>query len=158
MKLLDVKFKANFASYLLQSTLAGVTIFMVLLFLNIARHAVIIAAIGSTAFIVFAMPNSPTARFRNVVGGHAVGVFSGFLGSLIPTLTFQQMAFSYSFAVALSVLLMVVTDTEHPPAAGTALGIAIIGFSLELGIFTLLSAVILAFSHYSLKPWLKDLV
>jgi CBS-domain-containing membrane protein len=158
MTLLDAKLRENYRSYLWQSALAGVTIFVVLLFLSIARHAVIIAALGSTAFIVFATPNSPTAKFRNVVGGHGMGVLAGFLGSLIPASSFQQIAFSYSFAVALAVLLMVATDTEHPPAAGTALGIAIIGFSLELGVFTLLSAVILALSHRFLKPWLRDLM
>jgi CBS-domain-containing membrane protein len=158
MRLLDAKFKANFPSYIFQSALAGITIFVVMLFLNIARHAVIIAAIGSTAFIVFTMPNNPTARFRNVVGGHAVGVFSGFLSTLLPHLSFIHVSAAYAFAVALSVLLMVVTDTEHPPAAGTALGIAMIGFSPELGLFTLLSVLILSLGHYSLKSRLKDLV
>ncbi len=158
MKLLDTKFKANLANYFFQSALAGVTIFAVMLFMNIAMHAVIIASIGSTAFIVFAMPSSPMARFRNVVGGHVVGVFSGFLSSFLPQISFIHVAAAYAFVVALSVLLMVATDTEHPPAAATALGIAIIGFSPEIGLFTLVSALILSLSHYSLKPWLKDLV
>lgn len=158
MRLLDAKFKANLQSYIFQSVLAGITIFAVMLFLNIAKHAVIIAAIGSTAFIVFAIPNSPTAGFRNVVGGHAVGIFSGYLSTLLPHFSFIHVSAAYAIAVALSVFLMVGTDTEHPPAAGTALGIAIIGFSPAIGLFTLLSALILSIGHYILKPWLKDLV
>jgi CBS-domain-containing membrane protein len=157
MRILDANFRENYRSYLFQSALAGVTIFLVLLFLSISRHAVIIAALGSTAFIVFATPNSPNAKFRNVVGGHAVGIFSGFLGSLNATGGLHIVALSYSLAVALAVFLMVITDTEHPPAAGTALGIAVAGFSIELGVFTLLSAFVLSMSHRVLRPWLRDL-
>lgn len=157
MKLIDDKVRENLFSYLFQSALAGITIFVVMLFLNVARHAVIIAAIGSTAFIVFAIPNSPTARFRNVVGGHTLGILSGFSSALLPHLSPIQVSAAYAFAVALAVLLMVVTDTEHPPAAGTALGIAIVGFSPAIGLFTLMSVLILTLGHYSLKPWLRDL-
>lgn len=157
MKLLDANFRENYRSYILQSALAGLALFTVLLFLSIARHAVIVAALGSTAFIVFATPSSSTAKFRNVVGGHAVGIFSGFMGSLNASGGIHIIALSYSLAVALAVFLMVVTDTEHPPAAGTALGIAMSGFSIELGVFTLLSAVALSISHRILRPWLRDL-
>jgi CBS-domain-containing membrane protein len=158
MRLLDVNFRENYRSYLFQSALAGLALFVVLLFLSISRHAVIIAALGSTAFIVFATPSSHSARFRNVVGGHAVGIFSGFLGSLNATGGGAHvLALAYSLAVALAVFLMVVTDTEHPPAAGTALGIAVAGFSVELGVFTLLSAFVLSMTHRILRPWLRDL-
>jgi|TARA_B100001964_G_C14249114_1_gene608957 CBS-domain-containing membrane protein len=154
----DKKFKDNYISYILQSALAGLTIVVVMLFLNITNQSVIIAALGATAFIVFAMPNSNTAKFRNVVGGHFIGILSGFIFFSLPTIEIIQSSYIHAFAVSLAVLLMVVTDTEHPPAAATALGISTAGFSYNLGLFTLISALILATTHFVLKPWLKDLV
>ena len=53
---------------------------------------------------------------------------------------------------------MVTTDTEHPPAAGTALGIALTGFSFDVALAMITSVVILAAIHYFFKPYLKDLV
>jgi CBS-domain-containing membrane protein len=59
----------------MQSLLATMSFFIVLYFLSL-QHAVIIASIGATAFIVFAIPDNITAQARNVVGGQLVGLFS----------------------------------------------------------------------------------
>jgi len=144
-------------NYIFQSFLATLTIFIVLLFLSI-EHAVIIASIGATAFIVFAMPKSITAKPRNVIGGHLVGFLSGFLCALIPHPSFLYSILIYSFAVGLSIFVMVVTDTEHPPASGTALGIAITGFDLNAAIAVITSAIMLSLAHHFFKPYLRDLV
>ncbi|OHE59734.1 MAG: hypothetical protein A2Z47_16355 [Thermodesulfovibrio sp. RBG_19FT_COMBO_42_12] len=56
-------------NYVFQSLFATLAIFIVLLFLNL-QHVVIIASIGATTFIIFAMPNYITAKPRNVIGGH----------------------------------------------------------------------------------------
>ncbi|MHA1860605.1 MAG: HPP family protein, partial [Candidatus Asgardarchaeia archaeon] len=125
------EFRSFWKNYILQSLLATLTIFIVLLLLSM-EHAVIIASIGATSFIVFAMPKSITARPRNVIGGHMVGLISGSLFSLIPSHSFLFSITLYSFAVGLSIFMMVVTDTEHPPAAGTALGVVVKGFSLNV--------------------------
>jgi len=144
-------------NYVSQSFLATLTIFIVLLFLSIER-AVIIASIGATAFIVFAMPKSITAKPRNVIGGHLVGFFSGCLCALIPHPSFLYSILVYSFAVGLSIFVMVVTDTEHPPASGTALGFVITGFDLKAAIALITSVVILSLAHHFFKPYLRDLV
>ena len=39
------------------------------------EHAVVIASIGATAFIVFTMPRNITAKPRRVIGGHLAGLF-----------------------------------------------------------------------------------
>jgi CBS-domain-containing membrane protein len=80
---MDEEFTSQWKSYVFQSLLATLTIFVVL-FIFAMQHPVIIASIGATAFIVFAMPDSITAKPRNVVGGHLVGLFCGFLCALIP--------------------------------------------------------------------------
>lgn len=139
------KFRLLWKNYLFQSFLAALAIFLVLLFLTI-EHAVIIPAIGATAFIVFAMPNSITANSRNIIGGHLAGLFTSSLCALMPQPSFWYSITAYSFA-------MVIVDTEHPPPAATALGLVIIGFSLNAAI-----AVLLSLAHHFLKPFLRDLV
>lgn len=151
------KFTAAWKYYVLQSLLAALTIFLVLLFLTI-QDAVIIAAIGATAFIVFAMPANVTAHARNIIGGHLIGFAAGCLCALIPQPSIWWSIIAYSLAVGLSTLIMVVIDTEHPPAAATALGLAITGFSLKAAIAVVTSAVVLGLAHHFLKRFLRDLV
>ena len=141
---------------MLQSILATLSVFIVLYFLSI-QHAVIIASIGATAFIVFAMPDSVTAQARNVIGGQLVGLFYGFLFSLIPQSTLINSIMVYSLAVGATIFTMVVTDTEHPPAAGTALGIAMTGISLDVFIAVSISIILLSLIHRFLKSHMKDL-
>jgi CBS-domain-containing membrane protein len=127
-KMID-KFRLHWKNYVFQSLFATVAVFVVLYFLTL-QNAVIIASIGATAFIVFAMPKALTANARNFIGGHVVG---------------------------LSIFTMVVTDTEHPPASGTALGVAITGVHPNVLITVVLSIVLLSLIHHFFKPYLRDL-
>ena len=77
------EFRLYWKHYVLQSLFATVAVFVVLCFLSL-QNAVIIASIGASTFIVFAMPDSITAKPRNVIGGHLVGLFWGFVFSLVP--------------------------------------------------------------------------
>lgn len=52
---------------------------------------------------------------------------------------------------------MLVTDTEHPPAAGTALEVVLTGISLDMFIAVVLSIVMLSMIHRFFKPYLRDL-
>lgn len=153
---MDKEFRLYWKHYVLQSMLATLSVFMVLYFLSL-QDAVIIASIGATAFIVFAMPDSITAQSRNVIGGHIVGLFCGFLFSLIPHSALLFSILIYSLAVGTSIFVMVVTDTEHPPAAGTALGVVMTGISFQVLIVVVMSIVILSAVHRLFKPYLKDL-
>ena len=153
---MDKEFRLHWKHYVLQSMLATLSVFMVLYFLSL-QDAVIIASIGATAFIVFAMPDSITAQSRNVIGGHIVGLFCGFLFSLIPHSALLFSILIYSLAVGTSIFVMVVTDTEHPPAAGTALGVVMTGISFQVLIVVVMSIVILSAIHRLFKPYLKDL-
>jgi len=143
-------------NYVFQSLFATFAIFIVLLYLGL-QEAVIIASLGATAFVVFAMPKSITAKTRNVVGGHVVGLISGALCALIPHPTLLLSAIVYSFAVGLSIFIMVIIDTEHPPASGTALGVAIRGFSLNVTIAVVTSVIILSLIHRLSRRHLRDL-
>ena len=151
------EFRLHWKHYVLQSILATGSVFIVLYFLSL-QEAVIIASIGATAFIVFVMPDSITAQPRNVIGGQMVGLLCGFLFSLIPPFTLIFSLFIYSLAVGASIFIMVVTDTEHPPAAGTALGVVITGIRLDVLITVVMSVIILSLIHHFFKPHLRNLM
>lgn len=150
------EFRRLWKNYLYQSLLATVIVFVVLLLLN-AQHTVVIASIGSSAFIVFTMPRNITAKPRRVIGGHLVGLFSGSLCALIPHSAALPSIVVYSLAVGISIFLMVALDVEHPPASETALGIAITGFSLGVMVAVLTSSIALSLAHRFSKKFLKDL-
>ena len=150
------EFRRYWKNYVFQCLLATFVIFIVLLVLSL-KNAVIVASIGATAFIIFAMPGMATAKPRNVIGGHMTGVIIGSICCLIPHSTVFYAALSYSIAVGLAIFIMVVMDTEHPPAAATALGFAISGFSLKTAIAFVSSIVVLSLVHYFFRRHLKDL-
>lgn len=52
---------------------------------------------------------------------------------------------------------MVITNAEHPPAAGTALGLPITPV-LEGGMFILAAAIVLSAIRSDLSPWIQDLM
>ena len=98
-----------------------------------------------------------TANPRRVIGGHIIGLFSGSLCALIPHSSILPSIVIYSLAVGISIFLMVALDMEHPPASGTALGIAITGFSPSVMLAVLTSSIVLSLSHRFSKRFLRDL-
>ena len=153
---IHAEFRRLWKNYLYQSCLATAVIFIILLLLTV-EHAVVIASIGATAFIIFTMPRSITAKPRRVIGGHIVGLLSGSLCALIPHSAILSAIAVYSLAVGITILLMVTLDVEHPPASGTALGIAITGYSPYVMLAVITSSIVLALAHHFLKRFLKDL-
>jgi CBS-domain-containing membrane protein len=161
---LDEKLKEEnmWIHYVLQSLLATFTLFVVIIIVRL-QFPLIVAALGSTAFIVFAMPKNITAQPRNVVGGHFIGVISGLVFALI-FLTIGNgdeifQVFAASAAVGLSIFIMVATDTEHPPAGSTALAFVIHeGDLIAFVVVIMVSAVIITVVKQILKAQLKDLV
>ena len=158
-ELLEVK--AYWKNYVFQSLLATLAVFCVLLFLEPGEE-VIIASLGATAFIIFALPDSFSAQPRNVLGGQIVGLLCGTIGySLLNILPnpdqFVTEAGVHAFAVGLSIFVMVITDTEHPPAAGTALGVALEGFTLRVLVSILLFSIVFTAIRLALKKHLRDL-
>ena len=101
-----------------------------------------------------------------MVGGHGVALLLGSLFSvflfLTPIETFLGnteilQLLSLALAVGMSMLLMAMTNTEHPPAAGTALGMASREFDLLI-FFSIIGAVaLLAVMKLALRPQLRDL-
>lgn len=146
------KFKKLWKYYILQSLLATVALFVLVLVLK--DKMVIISSMGATAFIVFAMPKTVSAQTKHVIGGHIVGLASG----TVFYLTSLPYLVECPLAVGFTILFMVALDLEHPPAAGTALAVVINEVSLNAFVTIMLSAVILSQCRYYLRGYLKDLV
>jgi len=166
MQLLDKRFTQKPKSYIIQSLLAVVTLAVILYFVEVLTHAAIVGALGASTFIVFAMPHSITAQPRRLIGGHLVGLvcgslchylfLSGPIGRLCTGWVFA-IYFISALSVGLAIFLMTITNTEHPPAAGTALGIVAHEWSNQVIILVLLCAVCLALVRRLLRGRLRDL-
>lgn len=154
------EFRSYWKYFVFQSLLAALSVYLVLVILN-PDEAVIIASLGATAFVVFALPEKITAQPRNVIGGHIVGLLCGLLGAgllqVLPTDYNSVENAIYAFSVGLSIFIMVISDTEHPPAAGTALGVAIKGFNIHIIAGVLLFAILFSVIRRLLRNILRDL-
>ncbi|MFC1910129.1 HPP family protein [Chloroflexota bacterium] len=137
-----------------------------LVFVKVITDTAVIAALGASAFIVFAMPNTDAASPRKLVGGNIVGLLCGtscyflFLtgpvASAIPAWEHTLWVVS-AFVIGFSIFLMTITNTEHPPAASIALGMVIGRWSYEVFLFVLVYSVCLAVIKFGLKRFLIDL-
>ena len=166
-QLIDRKFRQNWRSYLFQSALTMLALLVILLVIDVVLQAAIVVAIASTAFIVFVAPHSNAASPRRVVGGHLVSVVVGTffsmtflapeLGDLVSTSQSIRDLFAV-LSVGLSMLFMAVTNTEHPPAAGTALGLVITGWTPSAVLFVVVGTLTLSVIHMLPRPYLKNLL
>lgn len=69
IRIIDESFLRTPRNYIIQSLLAVVALAVILYFVEVLTHTAIIAALGSSAFIVFALPHSITAQPRRLIGG-----------------------------------------------------------------------------------------
>ncbi|MCK5147964.1 HPP family protein [bacterium] len=151
------EFLMHWKAYVFQSMFATIVMFLVLLFLTL-QNAVVAASVGSSAFVVFAMPDSIPARARNVIGGQIIGMLCGLLGYVIANSTQAPEYLGYAIAVGLSIFIMVVVDMEHPPASGTALGIAITSTNWNISLGVIAAVVLLSLTKKIFRKYIRDLV
>jgi CBS-domain-containing membrane protein len=102
----------------------------------------LIGSFGASAVLIYGATHSPFAQPRNLVGGHLVGALIGVCtAKLMPDP--DWLWFSCALSVSVSIVLMQVTKTLHPPGGATAL-IANIGSQKikALGFLYVLSPVL----------------
>ena len=141
--------------------------FAVLLLIDFFSNAVLVAALGASCFIAFAMPHRDISSPRYMIGGYAVGALTGAAcayaasSHLINTLPIAH-AFYYVFfgalAVGLAMFFMVLTDTEHPPAASLSLGLVLNHSDFKTIVIVLFGIASLSLIKEILRPLLKDLL
>lgn len=172
--LIDPSFHGRSGSYVFQSTLAALALAAILLVETGFSNAAINASIASSVFLVFVVPHSVASSTRRVVGGHIVGVLVGVAAYGILTLILddpaemsrQSFAIAGAASVGVAILLMALTNTEHPPSAGTTLSLVAIGGTVgttygtifDAVWFIISAAIILALVRFLLRRWLVNLL
>lgn len=155
----------NFKRYGLQCGLAGLAVLILLLVLDAVTQTVLIASLGASAFIAFAVPRSLHSGPRHLIGGYLVGIVAGVAMSSLSALFAASGAWEHAvmiifgaLAISAAMFSMVVTRCEHPPAAALALGLVLNEWNLAT-LFVILSGVILlSVIKQIVLPMLLDLV
>ena len=167
MRIIDRGLKKKLGRYLFQCALATLTVLGIFFLLDVLLRAALVSSLGATTFIVFAMPHSRTARSRSLLGGYLLGTLCGTLCSLAADCTLAastgltprvRLIIFGALAVGLTILAMVSTDAEHPPAAGLALGFVANPWSQTTLLFVLSAVCLLSLARYLLRHILIDLV
>jgi CBS-domain-containing membrane protein len=78
----------------------------------------LIGSFGASSVLIYGLINSPLAQPRNLIGGH---VLCALVGVTVQLLVPNQLWLSSALSVSLSIVLMQVTKTLHPPGGATAL-------------------------------------
>lgn len=154
---IDPRFRREPLRYLWQVALAALALFLILWIEHTFARVVIIAAVGSTAFVLFIMPESEQAGLAHVFGGHALALATGSLATLLDTESAFMFALGGSLAVGGALFGMAALNMEHAPAAGTALGIVASGTEVRLVVFLAITIAALTAIHLALRPWLRNL-
>ena len=101
------------------------------IFADVLNHLFLVGSFGASAVLIYGAPQADFSQPRNLVGGH---IISAFVGMTVYKYIPLDVALLGALAVSLSIVVMHVTRTIHPPGGATAL-IAVIGSSQvhELG-------------------------
>ncbi|MCK0197715.1 HPP family protein [Ancylobacter sp. 6x-1] len=109
--------RAGFGGFLAIFCLAGLTAYL--------DRLLLIAPFGATCVLVFALPDSPLAQPRNVIGGHLISSAVGL--SVLALLGPGPLALA--LGVGLAIGAMVLTRTLHPPAGADPIVVILAGAS-----------------------------
>jgi CBS-domain-containing membrane protein len=162
---MDQQFRNYPRQYLVQAGLATGTLATVLLIEDVLSNAALITAIAASAFLVFIGPNERLASSRRIVGGHFVGCCVGLAGALVLSLVEDQGTHAgllehvvAAISVGAGIIAMGASNTEHPPAAGTVLGLALGEKALESALLVMLAVLVIVGVRMLLRRWLMDLL
>ena len=165
--LFDKNLKPRIKNSVFQCTLATLCLIIILLVQNALFSEAIVVSVASTAFTIFVFPDSVASTPRRVIGGQIAAILAGSLIFIILHLPSVQsgavdaqlvQSIAAALAVGLGLLLMVATNTEHPPAAGVALGIVIDPWQWSAIAFVIVSALTLTAVRAALRPKMINLL
>lgn len=101
----------------------------------------LIGSFGASSVLIYGVIQSPLSQPRNLVGGHIISAIVGVtIAKLVPDVIWLASA----LAVSISIILMQMTKTLHPPGGATAL-IAVTGSAhiKSLGYWYVISPVLI---------------
>lgn len=113
-----IDFREHFWTFI--SSFAGIA-FIGLLnsrYFTATDNLFLIGSFGASSVLIYGVINSPLAQPRNLIGGHVLCALVGVtMHKLIP----NEVWLSAALSVSLSIVLMQMTKTLHPPGGATAL-------------------------------------
>ena len=115
--------KEHFWSFVSAFIGIGIIAYLQSKILTNSENVLLIGSFGASSVLIFGAIQSPLSQARNMIGGH---VISALVGVTVYKVLPDILWLSAPLAVALSIVLMQITKTIHPPGGATAL-IAIIG-------------------------------
>lgn len=145
---------APHVSHSIYSLLGGlIAISLITLLSHSTETPLLIAPFGATCVLAFGIPDSPLAQPRNIIGGHLITAFIGLCCLYLMGNTWYSLA----LGVSISIAVMQMTRTVHPPAGANPLVIILTGakwnfmFSPILVGSVILVAIALIFNNLSSK-------
>ncbi|MDO4281582.1 MAG: HPP family protein [Peptococcaceae bacterium] len=110
-------------------------------------YPLLVAPFGASAVLLYSATSSPLAQPRNLIGGHLIAAFIG-------TSCYQLLGetwYAVTLSVTCTILLMMVSNTIHPPGGATAI-VAVLNhasygfvlFPIAIGVVILLSSAYFA--------------
>ncbi|MFL2645254.1 MAG: HPP family protein [Dehalococcoidia bacterium] len=156
--------RGHWGRYLAQSVLAVFAMLVVLLFIDSVANAALVAGLGSTVVTAFLHPQASSGRLRAIIGGHSCGLIVGSILALV-FINYELVIITFAYgdilvmagAVGLTILAMGLTDTEHPPAAGIALGMAGRPWELNIFVYILIAVLILGIIRFIFNKLIKEI-
>ena len=135
-----IDFKEHFWTFLGSFVGIGLLSFIQSKYLSNADNVLLIGSFGASSVLIYGVINSPLAQPRNLIGGH---VICALIGVTVHKLIPGEVWLSSALAVSISIVVMQITKTLHPPGGATAL-IANIGSTkiLALGYWYVICPVL----------------
>ncbi len=96
---------------------AAIALGLLLWLVDPPSSPLLLASFGGTAVFLFGLTRAPAAQPRALFGGHLIGALCG----IACVQLFGDATWVYLPALALSLVLMLVTRTVHPPAGANPL-------------------------------------
>lgn len=115
------------------------TILVLGLLSDYSGYSLLIAPFGASSFLLFAYPQNPLVQTRNLIGGHLLTSIVG----LIFLASGSHSVFMMSLAVGVAAILMLLTNTSHPPACGNPIVIMMAKASWGFLLAPILAGVLL---------------
>jgi CBS-domain-containing membrane protein len=164
-KLFDIKYPENRARYVLQSAAGGLAVACALMLFDVVNQPHIIASLGASALVAFTFPRKDLSGPRHLIGGYLIGVTVGAIAHYLTVIRIEpyilykmEHLVAAAIAVAVTMFLMAVTNTEHPPAGGIALGFVINDWTVKTLFLVIAAITVLSLIQRALKPYMIDLV
>ncbi|MGK4567580.1 HPP family protein [Flavobacterium sp. 3HN19-14] len=113
-----VDFKEHFWAFVGSFVGIGIIAWSQSLSLPVSDVVFLIGSFGASSVLVYGVIQSPLAQPRNLIGGHLV---SAIVGVTVQQFVPDIIWITAPLAVSLSIVLMQITKTLHPPGGATAL-------------------------------------